>query len=111
MSTPTPAKRPRHLMDPNNPVRPRNDAALTNVQRWVMSVLVATTMLHLVVGLVVAAAFVDTTSGKAGLLVIAAAFGVLGAAGAMAIHKRSPASLWLLVGLVPSILGALWIYR
>lgn len=102
-----PVKRPRHLMDPANPVRPRNDASLTKVQRWVMSVLVVTTMLHLVVGLVIAAAAVDVHSGKVGLLVIAAVFGVLGLAGAFLLHGRSALSPWLVLGVVPSVVGAL----
>jgi hypothetical protein len=111
MSNPTPAKRPRHLMDPNNPVRTSNDASLTQVQRWVMSVLVVTTMFHLVVGLVVAAAYVDEQGGKIGLLVISAVFGVLGMAGAFAIHKKSPLTPWLLLGFVPTIIGAVWVLR
>lgn len=96
-------------MDPDNPVRPRNDHALTNVQRWVMSVLVVTTMFHLVVGLVVAAAVIDQRSGKIGLLVIAAVFGVLGLVGAFLIHGRRPATPWLALGVVPSLVGAWWL--
>ena len=96
-------------MDPANPVRPRNDASLTTVQRWVMSVLVVTTMFHLVVGLVVAAAAIDVRSGKIGLLVIAAVFGVLGLLGAFLLHGRRPLSPWLVLGVVPSAVGALWI--
>lgn len=109
MSSPTPAKRPRHLMDPDNPVRPRNDASLSRVQRTVMSVLVATTMFHLVCGLVLAAAYVDQLSGQIGLLVISAAFGVIGAVATLAIHKRSPLSLWVLAGILPSVVGAFWV--
>ena len=41
-------------MDPANPVRQVNDRRLTQVQRWVISVLAVTTILHLSVGLVIA---------------------------------------------------------
>jgi hypothetical protein len=54
-----PVRRPRHLMDPANPVRQVNDHRLTQVQRWVVSVLAVTTILHLAVGLGVAAYFLD----------------------------------------------------
>jgi hypothetical protein len=112
MSNPTPAKRKRHLMDPDNPVRmaSSSDHSLTRVQRWVMSVLVVTTMVHLVAGLVIAAAFVDQTSGQVGLLLIAAAFGVLGGVGALAIHGKRLYSPWILLGIVPSAVGAFWIF-
>ena len=48
--------------------------SLTGVQRWVLSVLAGTTIMHLSAGLVVAAYFEDTLVSRAGLLVIAAAF-------------------------------------
>ena len=56
--SPTPRPRAKHLMDPNNPrpVHPRRETSVTTVQRWVLSVLVVTTIVHLSVG-VVAAAF------------------------------------------------------
>ena len=100
-------------MDPNNPQRmvSSSDHALTNVQKWVMSVLVVTTMVHLVGGLVVAAAYVDQRGGQIGLLVISAVFGVLGVVGARAIHGASMASPWLVAGVVPTLLGAVWIFR
>lgn len=100
-------------MDPNNPQRmvSSSDHALTNVQKWVMSVLVVTTMVHLVGGLVVAAAYVDQRGGQIGLLVISAVFGVLGVVGARAIHGKPMVSPWLAAGVVPTLLGAVWIFR
>jgi hypothetical protein len=113
MSSPTPARRPRHLMDPNNPQRmaSSSDHSLSNVQKWVMSVLVVTTMVHLVGGLVVAAAYVDQRGGQIGLLVISAVFGMLGVVGARAIHSKSLASPWIVLGIVPTLVGAAWIFR
>jgi hypothetical protein len=102
-----PARRPRHLMDPNHPVRPVNDPSLTNVQRWVVSVLAVTTILHLSVGLVVAAYFLaeDDRVAQIGLCAIAAAFGVCSAVVGRVIHGKPLLSPWLLLGLVPGIIG------
>jgi hypothetical protein len=100
-------RRPRHLMDPSNPVRPVNDHALTNVQRWVVSVLAVTTILHLSAGLVLSAYFLaeDDLPAQVGLCAIAAAFGVCSAAVGRVIHAKPVLSWWLLLGLVPGLLG------
>jgi uncharacterized membrane protein YoaK (UPF0700 family) len=97
----------KHLMTPGQP-RPqqRYNTSLTSVQRWVMSTLVATTILHLAVGVVVAAYFSDRLDSQIGLLVISALFGLIAFAAALLIHKRSPLSWWLLPGLVPALVGA-----
>ena len=100
-------------MDPDAPRRPTTAAerrSLTSVQQWVMSVLVVTTVAHLAVGVMIASFFVpdDQLSGKIGLNVIAAAFGVLGLAAGFAIHKRNPITPWLLLGLVPGLVG-IWL--
>jgi CHASE2 domain-containing sensor protein len=108
-----PAKRPRHLMDPDNPVRPVNDRSLTNVQRWVMSVLTVFTIAHLAVGIAIAANTVpeDKTAARVGLCIIACAFGVIGVAAGLLIHGKKPLAFphapWLLLGLVPGLVG-LW---
>ena len=98
-------------MQPGAP-RPlnREPMSLSGVQRWVLSTLAATTIMHLAVGLVVAAAFSDGLDEKVGLLVIAAAFGVIAMLAALLIHQRRPVSPWLLLGLVPSLAGAWWIF-
>ncbi|KQY55502.1 MULTISPECIES: hypothetical protein [unclassified Nocardioides] len=110
MSETKPVKRAKHLMDPNNP-RPsvRKDAMhVSHVQKWVMSVLAVTTILHLVVGLVLAAAMVedDRLDAQIGLLVIAGIFGVLSVAVGRVIHQRSMLTPWLLLGPVPALIGA-----
>jgi hypothetical protein len=84
--------------------------SLGRVQRWVLSTLAATTILHLSIGLVVAAAFADRLDAQIGLLVIGAAFGVIAFVAALIIHQQRPLSPWLLLGLVPSALGALYIF-
>jgi hypothetical protein len=101
-------------MDPDNPVRTVNDRSLTHVQRWVMSVLAVFTIAHLAVGLAVAANTVpeDALSARIGLSVIACAFGVIGVATGFLIHAKRPLSWpyapWLLLGLLPGLVG-LWL--
>ncbi|CAM3246934.1 hypothetical protein NODU109028_06450 [Nocardioides dubius] len=105
-----PVKRRKHLMDPNNPVRPRNDKSLTHVQQWVMSSITVTTLAHLAAGVILAALATpaSATSARIGLNVIAGAFGVIGVAAGLAIHRRSVLSPWLLLGLLPTAVG-LWL--
>jgi hypothetical protein len=80
--------------------------SLTNVQRWVMSSLITTTILHLAVGLVVAAYFAPSLDARIGLLVISAAFGLIAFEAALLIHQHRPLSFWLLPGLLPALVGA-----
>ncbi|MDX6323769.1 MAG: hypothetical protein QOK15_123 [Nocardioidaceae bacterium] len=81
---------------------------LTQVQRWVLSVLAVTTIFHMSAGVVVAAFYVDAarTDARIGLLVIAGLFGVLAVVAGLGIHGRSLLSGWLLVGWVPGLVGA-----
>ncbi|WP_310530155.1 hypothetical protein [Nocardioides sp.] len=109
--------RRRHLMDPNAP-RPVRDHAsenknLTRVQRWVMSALAVTTIFHLVMGLILAALFIDDPrpGARVGLILIAGAFGVIAIAVAFLIHGKRPFTPWLLVGLIPSATGLVLVYR
>lgn len=113
----TPVRRAKHLMDPTAPRRAvdqaavaRSEKSLTSVQRWVMSALVVTTILHLSVGVAIAAVFLEQPqlSGQIGLNLIAAAFGVIAVASGFALHARSMLTPWLLLGLVPGAVG-LWL--
>lgn len=101
----------KHLMDPTNP-RPQNrePMSLGTVQKWVLSTLAATTIMHLAFGLVVAAAFADKLVAQVGLLVIAAAFGVIAMVAALLIHQHRLVSPWLLLGLAPAVVGAVVIF-
>ena len=112
MSTSRPAPKPRrHLMTPGQPPRPAppGGMSLTSVQRWIMSTLAVTTILHLSGGLVLAAKVNDVRSSQIGLLVIAGAFGVLAFAAGVLIHGKSPLHPLLLLGLLPALAGAWWI--
>ncbi len=116
MSESQPKKRPRHLMDPDNlrreTIRRTDDGPmhLEPVQKWVLSVLAAVTIGHLAVGFVIAALYVDQsrTDAVIGLNVIAAAFGVIAVAVFQAIHSKSLLTPWLLLGLLPGVVG-LWL--
>jgi hypothetical protein len=110
-------KRPRHLMDPANPQRQvrrtSGGMSLDSVQKWVLSVLAATTIAHLAAGLVIASLYIDEdrTDARVGLNVIAAAFGVVAVAVFRAIHQKKAASAWLLLGLVPGVVGVWLVLR
>ena len=97
-------------MDPEAPRRapdPEAVARLERVQKWVLSVLVATTILHLSAGLAIASAFVDPDRLDAviGLNIVAALFGVVAVASGLAIHKQSLLSPWLALGVLPGVIG------
>jgi hypothetical protein len=101
-------------MDPNAP-RPVRDPhaeerSLTKVQRWVMSSLAVTTLLHLSVGVIIAALTESnpTVGAQVGLSIIAGAFGVMAVVAALAIHGRRVLSWWLLLGPLPTAVG-LWL--
>jgi hypothetical protein len=81
--------------------------SLTQVQKWVLSSLAVTTILHLAAGLIVAAVAVDDSriDARVGLLVIAGAFGVLAVAAGIAIHGRRLLTPWLLLGTIPAVVG------
>jgi uncharacterized membrane protein YfcA len=114
MSNQKAPKRPRHLMDPNNLTpqvrRTSGSMSIDTVQKWVLSVLAAATIAHLGFGLVVAAMYVDDsrTDARIGLNVLAAAFCVLAVVVFRAIHQLKPVSVWLLLGVLPGIIG-LWL--
>lgn len=115
MSEP-PIRRAKHLMDPTQPrpvTKPEDLERLARVQTWVMSVLIVTTILHLSAGLAIAAQYVDddVVSAGVGLSVLAGAFGVIAIASGLAIHKRSLATPWLLLGLLPGLVSLYLVLR
>lgn len=113
MSNPTgkpPApRRAKHLIDPDNPrpVRRAEPMSVSQVQRWVMSSLAVLTIAHMSAGLIIAAMVMDPerTDARIGLNVIAGGFGIMAMAAALAIHRRSLLSPWLLLGLLPTAVG------
>ena len=72
--------------------------------------MLVTTILHLCVGLVVAALYLDAPrpGARVGLCVIAGIFGVISIAVALMIHGRRVLNPWLAAGLLPGLIG-LWL--
>lgn len=116
MSTPATQARPRrkgHLMDPHNLHAYRTtQRSLTQVQKWVMSTLATTTVLHLAVGFAIAAMTVPEgrIDAQIGLLVIAGICGMLAVAVGLLIHRHSLLTGWLLLGWIPGLVGAWLIF-
>lgn len=83
------------------------------MQRWVLSVLAATTILHLSAGLAIAAIYsdADRLDARIGLNVLAAVTGVGAVAAFRGIHGKSIATPWLLLGLVPGLVGLAITFR
>ena len=79
--------------------------SLSSVQKWVMSTLAVSTIMHLSAGLVLAAAYVDKESSKIGLLVISGAFGLIAVAAGLLIHQKNLKNPFLLLGLLPPLIG------
>lgn len=107
VAPPTPRVR-KHLMVPGQPPAPSPSSHSTViVQRWVVTVLTITIVFHLAGGLVYTAYYIDPDlpSSRIGLLVIAAVMGCLAIAATFAIHRRRPITPWLVLGLLPSLLG------
>jgi hypothetical protein len=99
-------------MDPAD-LRPRTrseSVALTRVQQWVMSTLVASLILHLAAGLVVGAYMLDDDrlDARVGLVVIAGILGFLAVVAALVIHRHTMPTWWLLAGVIPGLVAA-WV--
>ena len=75
------------------------------VQKWVMSALLLTTATIFAGGLSVLAGSADRAGAKPGLLVIAGVVGLMAMAGVRIINQKRVASPWLLLGLLPSLVG------
>lgn len=88
----------------------RDTMSVGTVQKWVLSALAATTIMHLSGGLVLAAAQLDTTGKQIAMLVIATAFGVIAMAAALLIHKTRLLNPLLLIGLLPTLIGVYFIF-
>ncbi len=106
-------RKARHLIDfdaPPEPHDPRAAERLQRVQRWVMSVLAVSVAHHLAIGCIIAAMTLDdaTRTAEVGLNVMAGVFSTIGVALGLAIHGRRVVSPWLLLGVIPALIG-LWL--
>ena len=105
-----PARVAKHLMTPGQPRVVREPMSIGRVQKWVLSALAATTIMHLSAGLVIAAAFLDGTAKQLAMLAIATAFGVIAMAAALLIHQVRVLNPLLLVGFLPALVGSYFIF-
>lgn len=101
-------------MDPDAPRKvadPKDLERLHRVQRRVMSVLIITTLIHLTVGLVLAADAVsdDRRDAQVLLILLGAAFYLVGIAAVRAINNKPLLTWWMLTGLVPIAAGLWWV--
>ena len=87
--------------------------SLTTVQMWVMSVLAVSTILHLAFGLIAAAFYLEAsrTGAQVCLLLLAGILGVASVVTGAAIHGKPVLSWWLLLGWVPSLVGAYLLFH
>jgi uncharacterized membrane protein len=104
----SPPKVRKHLMVPGQ-ARPPGPSSHSTVmvQRWVVTVLTISIVFHLAGGLAFAAYYTnpDVPSSRIGLLVIAAVMGALAVGAVRAIHRKRLVTPWLVLGLLPSLLG------
>lgn len=115
---PAPApRRSRHLLDPDD-IRGSHQRsigsseALTRVQRWVLSTLVVFTFMHLAAAAVFIAwvAEPDRMDARIGANVMASVIGVVAMGAGLLIHRRSLVSPWLLLGVLPGVIGAFIVF-
>ena len=109
----TPRRR-RHLIDMDNPpvVAQRDPMSIGQVQKWVMSVLAVSTILHMSGALVIFAIAIDEAhqTSRVGLLLIAGAFGILAVMVGRFIHQAAVVTPWVVLGLIPMGIGFWWIF-
>lgn len=101
-------------MDPSAPRKvadQRDLERLHRVQRRVISALIITTLIHLTVGLILAADAVDADrlDAQLALIVLGAAFYVVGIAAVRAINNKPLRTWWMLTGLIPVVVGLWWV--
>lgn len=113
----TPPRRSRHLLDPDD-IRGSHQRSigssesLTRVQQWVLSSLVVFTFLHLAAAAVLIAYVAEPDRLDARIIgnVMASLIGVVAIGAGLLIHRRSLLSPWLLLGLLPGIVGAVVVF-
>lgn len=87
--------------------------SLDTVQKWVMASLAFFTIYHLAIGAALTAYFTEESrlDARIGLNVMAGVIGVVAVIAARLIHRASPLTPWLLVGLLPGLAGAYLTFR
>ena len=101
-------------MDPDAPRKaadPKDLERLQKVQRRVISVLVITTLVHMTIGLILAAEAIsdDRRDAQVILILLGAAFYLVGIGAVRAINKKPLMTWWMLTGLIPITGGVWWV--
>lgn len=102
-------------MDPSQPRKQPSTQDLERlhrVQRRVVSALIITTLIHLTVGLIIAARYDvagDRADAKVALVLVGAAFFACGIAASRGINRKPILTWWLATALVPAVLGIWWV--
>lgn len=86
---------------------PHRSTNIITIQRWVLSSLAFVTIGHMAAGVVIAAVLADPArpGSRVGLLAVATGFATVAVSAVLLIHQRRLASPWLLLALVPAIVG------
>ena len=86
--------------------------SIGQVQKWVMSVLAVSTVLHMSGALVIFSISIDEAhqTSRVGLLVSAGIFGILAIMLGRLIHQASVLTPWVVLGLIPMGIGFWWIF-
>ncbi|QLQ11045.1 MAG: hypothetical protein HZY75_12605 [Nocardioidaceae bacterium] len=83
---------------------------LTSVQRWVMSILAGSTIMHLSIGLMALAWAIDERPRQIGLWLIGTAFSFISITAALLIHQHRVLSAWLTLALIVPVAGAIVLF-
>ena len=101
-------------MDPDAPRKaadPKDLERLQKVQRRVISVLVITTLVHMTIGLILAAEAIsdDRRGAQVILILLGAAFYLVGIGAVRAINTKPLLTWWMLSCVIPVAAGLWWV--
>lgn len=100
--------------DEKRPSPERQEMSLTQVQRWIISLLIFVLCAFPVGGLIGLSHAVlkqDRTGSAIGLAIMSGVIGTIGVAGMRIAHQRSLLTPLLLLGMVPALIGAFFVFR
>jgi hypothetical protein len=106
-----PQRRPKHLMDLNNPPSARQGTrpsmSLTRVQQWVTSTVIFVVGMGIAIPLAAVSPFMEEGDGApgaaAGLWVMSVIWGTATIVGMLVVLRHRVLSFWLLLGPVPAL--------
>lgn len=95
-----------------NAVTGQRPTSLERTQRWVISALITAVATFPTGALIIVTHVIhdDDPATAVALCIMTAVLGVIAVAAILLMHKRSPLSFFLCVGLVPAICSAFWTF-